>query len=320
MFSNKKQQVENQRTEFYTDLALEVRESFPGDGGEIKGVDLKEWYERDTKMKITKVDIMDASGARAMGKPKGTYITLESALLHDEEARAECAEILANYLEDLIPDKAEQILAVGLGNRELTADALGPNTLEKLLVTRHLNISGRTLGAITPGVMAQTGMETAEIIRGIVDETKPDLIVVVDALAARSSSRLCTTIQITNTGIRPGSGLGNRRSNITQESMGVPVIAIGVPTVVGASAIASDTMEALIKVSENHKELQEMCHFMKLLAPPERYDLLKELLEPQYGSLFVTPKDMDSMVFQLAQVIADGINMAVHNSPAESIS
>ncbi len=203
-----------------TDLALEDKESFEGDGGEIPGVVLKERTRKEGAVRMTEVKILNAQGARAMGKPEGTYLTLEADELQtpDEDCHSRVVDELAMQLNELMKragwEKKENpsLLVVGLGNQSVTPDSLGPRTVGNLRVTGHL-LADRTekkqpypcLCAIAPGVMAQTGMETAQILHGIIGETSPDLVIAIDALAARSVRRLCTTIQLTDTGIHPGS-------------------------------------------------------------------------------------------------------------------
>ena len=241
-------------TEFQvrTDLALEARERFEEDV-EIRGVEVEEAYDEQRDIRVTVVRIRTENGAKAMGKPIGTYITLEAPRMSepDEDYHREVSEKLAGYLKKLLDVKNEKsVLVVGLGNREVTPDALGPEAVNHLRVTRHVvreygkaafaREKVQLVSTIVPGVMAQTGMETLEIVRGIVAETKPDQVVVIDALAARSSKRLNRTIQISDAGIQPGSGVGNHRNSLTRETIGIPVLAIGVPTVVDAATIVYD--------------------------------------------------------------------------------
>lgn len=310
-----------QQYEIYTDLAVEAKESFPGDGGEIRGVVLAEDIREDASMKVTKVIILDEEGAKAMRKPIGTYITLESSLLLDEERESEelCAEVLAEYIKELLPRNWKSILAVGLGNSEMTADSLGPRAVSRLWISRHYKDNQEGLSGIVPGVMAQTGMETAEIVRGVVKETKPDAVIVIDALAARSTLRLGTTIQLTDTGIQPGSGVGNHRKGLNEEGLGVPVVAIGVPTVVGAATIAFDTLDAIVEVLANSKTTEGLSQTIRAFNEQEKYALMKELLEPKLGPMFVTPKDMDETVNRLGDILADGINIAVHSVEEDAI-
>ena len=254
----------------HTDLALEEKERFESDHVEVQGVTVEETYDEEQEIRITKVKIETEKGARTMGKPVGTYITMEAPnmAVPDEEYHREISEELAKYIKELIKIQKEDyvVLVVGLGNRQVTPDALGPHVADNLAITRHIvkeygkyamgEETVRMTSAIVPGVMAQTGMETLEIVRGIVRETEPDLVIAVDALAARNSKRLNRTIQIADTGINPGSGVGNHRNGINEDTVGVPVIAIGVPTVVDAATIVNDTMENLIMALETSETLK----------------------------------------------------------------
>lgn len=311
--------------EIRTDLAVEEKESFPGNGGEVTGVSLREWRKAFSKIKLTEVAILDEQGARAMGKPKGLYITMEAGALvkGDEDYHREVSEELASQLKRMVkelkrqkklPDRKDiHVLAVGLGNPSVTPDALGPKVLGNLKVNRNIAEEGKDsviLSGIVPGVMAQTGMETAEILKGIIHETKPDLLIAVDALAARSIKRLGTTIQLTDTGIHPGSGVGNNRHGLTLESLGIPVLAIGVPTVVGAAAIVYDTISALSGTLASYVQTHEMGDFLERLDPDEQYQLICELLEPEFKSLYVTPPDIDQTVKRLGYTISEAIHLA----------
>lgn len=263
-----------------------------------------------------------------MGKPVGTYLTMEAMALNrtDEKGHSEISDLLAEQIKELteamIKGKAvPSVLVVGLGNASVTPDALGPEVLGNLQVTRHLTgqygkdfLKDRNLSAVSgivPGVMAQTGMETAEILRGIIEETKPDLVIAVDALAARSVRRLGTTIQLTDTGIHPGSGVGNHRHSLTKESLGVPVMAIGVPTVVGAAAIVHDTVSALIRTLTRSESTKQTGKWMEEMDPEEQYELIRELLEPEFGPMYVTPPDIDRRIKELGFVISEGIHRAL---------
>ena len=241
-----------------TDLALEAREKFEEDNVEIKGVRLEE-EQATPDIQITSVVIETENGAKAMGKPKGNYVTLEAPNMieEDEGYHREISVQLSKVLKRLLPKGGEfTTLVVGLGNRAVTPDSLGPRVVDNLCVTRHIikefgkyvigDSCHKSVSSIVPGVMAQTGMESMEIVRGITKETKPDVIIAVDALAARSTRRLNRTIQITDTGINPGSGVGNHRHALNEESIGIPVIAIGIPTVVDAATIVIDTMNNLL--------------------------------------------------------------------------
>lgn len=303
-----------------TDLALEQKERFETDNIEIPGVILEETYDEESEIRITVVRIETENGAKTMGKPVGTYITLEAPSLAeaDEGSHEQISEKLCKFIEQMIPSKSEQkkILVVGLGNRQVTPDALGPYVIDNLFVTRHILLeygkyaleNVECVSAIVPGVMAQTGIETVEIVKGVVKETKPDAVIVVDALAARSSKRLNRTIQIADTGIHPGSGVGNHRNAITMESIGVPVIAIGVPTVIDAATIVNDTMENFLRELEQTERMKGISLVMQGYSSQEKYELIKELIHPSLNGMFVTPKDIDETVKNLSYTIAEGLN------------
>ena len=310
-----------------TDLAMEQKERFESDHVEVSGVVLEEEYDEEKEVKITTVRIETENGAKAMGKPVGTYLTLEAPNMaaEDEGYHREISETLAGFLEKYMKDTEENqekgysVLVVGLGNREVTPDALGPYVVDQLNVTRHIvqeygryavgKGGSRIVSAIVPGVMAQTGMESAEIIRGIVNETTPDLIMVIDALAARSTKRLNRTIQISDAGIHPGAGVGNHRSEITKDTMGIPVIAIGVPTVVDAATIVNDTMENFIMALETSETLKGVGVVLQGYNSAEKYELVKELIAPHLNGMFVTPKDIDDTVRRISYTISEAMNM-----------
>ncbi len=310
-----------------TDLAMEQKERFESDHVEVSGVVLEEEYDEEKEIKITTVRIETENGAKAMGKPVGTYLTLEAPNMAaaDEGDHREISETLAGFLEKYMKDTEENqekgysVLVVGLGNREVTPDALGPYVVDQLNVTRHIvqeygryavgKGGSRIVSAIVPGVMAQTGMESAEIIRGIVNETTPDLIMVIDALAARSTKRLNRTIQISDAGIHPGAGVGNHRSEITKDTMGIPVIAIGVPTVVDAATIVNDTMENFITALETSETLKGVGVVLQGYNSAEKYELVKELIAPHLNGMFVTPKDIDDTVRRISYTISEAMNM-----------
>ncbi len=294
-----------------TDLVLEARESITEAKQELHGVRVEEYGPDANNIHVTKVTIESKNAAKAMGKPTGTYITIEAPQLleADEDYHREISLCLAHELGEMLPQKEEgmSILVVGLGNREVTADALGPRVLDNLLITRHIvrtygrmayeNSCVNEVSSIEPGVMAKTGMETAEIVKGVVVESEPDALIVVDALAARSTRRLNRTIQITNTGIQPGSGVGNHRNALTKESLGLPVIAIGVPTVVDAATIVNDALE---KIVSNTKELDNW-------RSMERYHVAFSEL----NNMYMTGKDIDAMVKRVSYTLSEGINIAL---------
>lgn len=295
-----------------TDLALEIRESFPRNHVEIKGVVLEKKYEEKAKAHITTVQINDERGSRAMGKPKGCYVTIESENMpKDEEGKEALRYCIGHELERMMPKQDNtSALVVGLGNRQVTSDSLGPRMVDHVVVTRHLEkeigmefLKEHNLGivsAIAPGVMAQTGMEALEVLKAIVKETKPDVVIVVDALAARSMSRLCTTVQITDTGISPGSGIGNHRKELSKRSLGVPVVAVGVPTVVDARTIISDHLERVLsKQGYNEYEIE---------------NFIREVFQDEMDNLFVTPKNIDESVAIIARDLAEIMNLCFRRS------
>lgn len=312
-----------------TDLALEEKERFEEENVEVQGVVLEEEYDEEREIRTTTVKIKTENGAKTMGKPVGTYITMEAPNLAvpDEGYHREVSVKIAECVEKLLEGKWKKtgtdedlsILMVGLGNREVTPDALGPHVADNLNITRHIvreygkyamgEDEVTLVSALVPGVMAQTGMETAEIVRGVVEETKPDVILVVDALAARNSKRLNRTIQIADTGISPGSGVGNHRNAITEDSIGIPVIAIGVPTVVDAATIVNDAMENLMKEMEHSEVLKGVGVVLQGYHAAEKYELVRQLISPHLNGMFVTPKDIDDTVKRISFTISEGLNL-----------
>lgn len=318
-----------------TDLALEEKERFESDNVEIPGVVLEEDYDEEREMRITRVVIETENGARTMGKPAGTYLTLETPnlALPDDDTHMEIASELCRHIRELIDKNIEKggekkegepagdlsVLVVGLGNREVTPDALGPYVADHLAVNRHIIKEygkyamgmerANMISAIVPGVMGQTGMESSEIVRGIVAETHPDIVIAVDALAARNSRRLNRTVQIADTGIHPGSGVGNHRIGMTKESLGVPVIGIGVPTVVDAATIVNDTMENFIRALESSDALRGVGRELRSYNAGEKYEFVKELIAPHLNGMFVTPKDVDELIHHISHTISEAINM-----------
>ena len=289
-----------------TDLALEQRERFVSDQIEIPGVAVEETYDDMCEVRVTTVRIETENGAAVMGKPVGNYITLEAPKMAeaDENYHREISGKLMEVLEGCLPEKedGQSILIIGLGNRNVTPDALGPLVVDHLDITRHLvkeygkyalgGEADRIVSAVVPGVMGQTGMETVEIVRGIMEETEPDFVIAIDALAARSVRRLNRTIQIADTGIAPGSGVGNHRNAITEETVGVPVIAIGVPTVVDAATIVGDSIEEYVAKCRDEGMRENKEH----LIPPYLY------------GMFVTPKDIDETMERTSYTISEALN------------
>ena len=314
-----------------TDLALETQEKMQEDHVELKGVRFLE-EKLSPNLTVSTVVIETENGAKTMGKPKGTYITIEAADMdeEDEDYHREVSEQLARVIRQLVRLQKESlsVLIAGLGNREVTPDALGPGVVDNLFITRHVvkeygkyafgKQTVNRISSIVPGVMAQTGMETQEIIHSIVKETKPDMILVIDALAARSSKRLNRTIQISDAGIHPGAGVGNHRSVITKETMGIPVIAIGVPTVVDAATIVNDTMENFIAALETSENLKGVGVVLQGYNSAEKYELVKELIAPHLNGMFVTPKDIDETIRRISYTVSEALNLLFSGKAGES--
>ncbi|GAB6100239.1 GPR endopeptidase [Halanaerocella petrolearia] len=313
-----------------TDLALEAKDlAVERTGGEIPGVAVEEESLEDAT--ITRIEVMNQQAAQHIGKPPGEYITIESESLRmtNRQVHEQLSGVLAQEMNNIIDfsnmgvGQDPTILVIGLGNWNTTPDALGPRVVHHLLVTRHLYDSAapesqagmRSVCALAPGVLGLTGIETAEIIKGVVDRVHPDLIVAVDALAAQESNRLASTIQISNTGIYPGSGLGKKRIGITEDDMGVPVVAMGMPTVINSVHIVNDT----IKQIENNQNLPPQAR--DILRQTSQKDLIKSVLQPFMGDLVVAPKGVDQLIRDTSRVVAGGINVALHpDIRAEDVS
>lgn len=288
-----------------TDLAIENREIYNSAKNvqdEIPGVDVQD--EIKNNIQITRVIINTGEGAKALNKPIGKYITLEMPT-NDQltsEHEHNIAINIGSELKSMFDTTPKSLLVVGLGNPKITADSLGPNVVNKLDITRHIlqfapeEIDPNTTSvcAISPGVLGTTGMESSEIIKGIVEKVKPDAVIAVDALAARRVERINTTVQISNSGIHPGSGVGNRRKGLTKDELGVPVIAIGIPTVVDATTITNDIIERLLQDN---------------ISSEDKTKLITELTKD--NNYVVTPKDIDDVIVNLSDIIAEGINIAL---------
>ena len=308
-----------------TDLAIEARELAQQDteeAAELEGVEVK--TKETSDYFLTHVRIHSEEGSRLMGKPKGDYITLESEKLkeNDVECHEKIIKVLAENIRSLVKfGENDCILVAGLGNWNITPDALGPKVVSKILVTRHLQgtlpeeieETVRPVAAVSPGVMGITGIETGEILKGIVDKLHPTLLIAIDALAARRSNRINAAIQMSDTGVAPGAGVGNKRMMLDEESLGIPVIAIGVPTVVDAATLVNDTMDRILDEmmhqTEKGSEFYQMLHS---LEQEEKYQMIADILGPYTGNMFVTPKEVDAVVDRLANIIANSINIAIH--------
>ena len=299
---------------FRTDLALERRDLYKRANNldkEIEGIRTEE-EENGPRIRTSRVKVLDKNGAEAIGKPVGSYITIDIQKLKvaTEEDIQESAEVLAKELRVLLGEHAnpkDEILVVGLGNQYVTPDALGPKVINEIDVTRHiltympqvLSNETRPVSAISPGVLGTTGIETLEILKGIVDNIHPKMLIVIDALASRSIERISSTIQLADTGITPGAGVGNTRKELSQSTLGIPVIALGIPTVVELATLISDGIDIFI---DRLQEKSESNEYLNKLQQEDKYEEVKEALKVGEYNMIVTPKEID--------IVARGINMA----------
>ncbi len=307
---------------FRTDLATERRDLYQKANNIENQIDgLESQKEVDENIKIERVKITNENGEKAIGKPMGNYITIDIKKLkiaQDEELK-KASETLANELRKIIDehiDKKGEILVVGLGNIYVTPDALGPKVINNIEVTRHIinylpqyvKEGTRMVSAISPGVLGTTGIETLEILKGIVDNINPKLVIVIDALASRSIERISSTIQISDTGIVPGAGVGNTRAELSIKTLGIPVIAIGIPTVVETAVLVNDSLDLFItKLQEEAKSND----YLNQLKAEDNYEEIREALDPNDYNLIVTPKEIDELIENMATVVSGGINNAV---------
>ncbi len=307
---------------FRTDLALERRDLYRKANDikeEIPGIKTEEEYK--DSMTISRVKILNDEGANAIGKPIGNYITIDikDLRLASEEEIQKAAEILSEELKKLYDvhlEEKQDILVVGLGNIGVTADALGPNVVRDIDITRHLlkyapqylEEDTRSVSAIAPGVLGTTGIETQEILKGIVDNVKPKLIIVIDSLASKSIERISSTIQIADTGIVPGAGVENTRKEISENSLGIPVIALGIPTVVELATLVSEGIDIFI---ERLQEKSKSNGFLNELQKEDKYEEVKEALKVGDYNMIVTPKEIDDLIENMSSVVARGINMSL---------
>lgn len=313
----------------WTDLTLEAHELLQeqalkenNEQQDITGVRLEN--AGDDEIKITRVVVDTPAGEKAIGKPMGNYVTLEIPALRDNDQEVyenSCKALAIELTKILKLGDNTMTLVVGLGNWNVTPDALGPKVVSSMMVTRHLleylpeqvDEGVRPVCAVTPGVLGITGIETGEIIRGIVERIKPDYVIAIDALASRKMERINTTIQIADTGISPGSGVGNKRMELSRATLGIPVIAIGVPTVVDAATMANDTIDLVLdSMIEQAPKGTEFYNMMKSIDRDEKHAMIQQVLEPYVGNLIVTPKEIDEVVKKIAKVIANGLNIALH--------
>ncbi|RUT36458.1 GPR endopeptidase [Paenibacillus zeisoli] len=316
-----------------TDLALEAKELAERmHGAPIPG--LNEDITEDDGIKVTRLDVLNESASMQIGRVQGHYVTIEVPALRNqdtglqERVAATFVTEFTGFLDKIGITEDKKVLIVGLGNWNVTPDALGPLVVENALVTRHFYQLApdqvapgyREVSAIAPGVLGTTGIESSEIVQSIVERTKPDVIIAIDALASKSLDRLNTTIQIADIGIHPGSGIGNKRRGLTKEILGVPCIAIGVPTVCYASTIVNNTFDLLLKhFDQEHGgagsgQTKQIMGLITELSEQERLGLVKEVLQPLGHDVIVTPKEIDEFIEDIANIIASGLNASLHKA------
>lgn len=309
--------------EFRTDLASERRDLYKKANNienEIDGIEAEE-EQISNNIKITRVKILNENGEKAIGKVKGNYVTidLKNMKYMGEDDIQSASEVLSEELKKMIDEfvsKEEEILVVGLGNVYVTPDALGPKVINEIDITRHLlkyvpqylDKNTRPVSAISPGVLGTTGIETAEILKGIVDNIEPKLVIVIDSLASRSMERISSTIQLADTGIVPGAGVDNARKELTKNTLGIPVIAIGIPTVVETAVVVNDCLDVFI---EKLQEKAESNAYLNKLKEEDNYLEIKEALIPKDYNFVVTPKEIDKLVENMKDVVARGINLSL---------
>lgn len=308
---------------FRTDLAVERREIYKKANkiqDEVPGIETEE-SEISDKIKVTRVKVTTEEGAQAIGKPIGNYVTIDVKKLRNipDEEMEKISKTISEELTALVDkhvNKEDEVLVVGLGNLYSTPDSLGSKVVQNIEITRHIkkylpqyiDENARGISAISPGVLGTTGMETQEILQGIVQNTKPKLIVVIDSLASKSIERISSTIQIADTGIIPGAGVDNARKELTENTLGVPVIAIGIPTVVEAATLAADSLDILIQKLQDDANSNE---YLNKLQEEDKYELIREALMPNNYNFIVTPKEIDELIENMTKVVAEGINMSL---------
>ncbi|TVX94335.1 GPR endopeptidase [Paenibacillus agilis] len=311
-----------------TDLALEAREmAQPDIHVPLPGVE--EHVENAAGIRVTNLNVYNEEGSRAMGRVQGRYLTLEVPGLRKKDSdlqdrvATKFAQLFEKYLIESGVKSTDKVLIVGLGNWNVTPDALGPMVVENILVTRHyfelvpeqVSPGYRQVSAVAPGVLGTTGIESSEIVHAIVEKTRPDVIIAIDALASKALERVNTTIQVADIGIHPGSGIGNKRKGLTKEILGIPCIAVGVPTVCYASTIVNNAIE-LMKEHFKHENVKsrDVIGLLDEVSEQERLQLVKEVLEPLGHDVIVTPKEVDEFIEDMANIIASGLNAALHEA------
>ena len=308
---------------FRTDLALERRDVYKKANnikGEIDGI-LSEEIDVTNTIKVTRVNVTNENGAKSIQKPIGTYTTIDVEKMRNitEEEISKISNTMSEELKKLISKhvgKTDEILIVGLGNEYSTPDSLGPKVIREVDVTRHIfkylpqfvEDGDREVSAIAPGVLGTTGIETQEILKGIVDNVKPKLIIAIDSLASKSIDRISSSVQLSDTGIIPGAGVGNKRRELSRDTLGVPVIGVGIPTVVELATLVSDGIDIFIKTLQEKAESND---YLNKLKENDKYEEVKEALNVGEYNMIVTPKEIDDLIENMKNIVARGINYAI---------
>lgn len=307
---------------FRTDLAME-RTSMYKKANKLENIDGIETQDEevDKNIKVNRVNITNKNGEEAIGKKMGVYVTIDfkNLKIADDDEIQKGSEVLSRELKKIIDahiQSKDDIMVVGLGNIYVTPDSLGPKVINEIDVTRHIikylpqyvDDNTRPVTAISPGVLGTTGIETYEILKGIVDNVKPKLLIVIDALSSRSIERISSTIQISDTGIVPGAGVGNTRQEISETTLGIPVIAMGIPTVVESAVLVNDCLNLIIEKLQNEAKSNV---FLNQLKEEDNYEKIKDVLNPQDYNMIVTPKEIDELIENMKDVVARGINMSL---------
>ena len=307
---------------FRTDLASERKDVYQkaNNLSQIEGIEVKK-TSIDENIQIERVEITNQKGEQAIGKPQGVYVTIDIKKLKiaEQEEIDLAGNALSNELKNIIKNHVSsegEILVVGLGNVYVTPDSLGPKVIQNIEITRHIinylpqyvNEGTRMVSAISPGVLGTTGIETLEILKGIVDNIKPKLVIVIDALASRSIERISSTVQLSDTGIVPGAGVGNTRKEISIKTLGIPVIAIGIPTVVETAVLVNDSLDLFIAKLQQDAKSND---YLNKLKEEDNYEGIKQALIPNDFNLIVTPKEIDELIENMTKIVATGINLAM---------
>lgn len=305
---------------FRTDLASERRDLYEKANNLKNGIEGIESQKEDVneKIKIERVQILNEKGEKAIRKPIGTYVTIDvkDLKIATEEEMEKAGEVLTKELKNIVDKHVgsqDEVLVVGLGNIYVTPDSLGPKVINEIEVTRHIinympqyvKEGTRKISAISPGVLGTTGIETVEILKGIVENIHPKLIIVIDALASRSIERISSSVQISDTGIVPGAGVGNKRSEISIKSLGVPVIAIGIPTCVETAVLVNDSLNLFIEKLQDEAKSND---YLNSIKNENNYEEIKQILMPRDYNLIVTPKEIDGLIENIKDIVAMGIN------------